>query len=643
MVGQISSPLLKQLKLLRCTHTHFVNMLITTRLSAIKHLPDKENMINKVWRNSVILLLLYIKIPRLLETTFSTHVSRPKNSWTTFLDKLNSCNLTNLNTLPTHLFQILLQELTSKEKDYKPFWTPAYTALSEKLLLPIEIDSADSVSNSCKSLLKKQEAKLPFLTTTEIKVQNKNSLKTYFQLSTSTVVGKWEKEVTKQNLLKSLKVKLKVNVKQRKIFDEWLQTSNYVYNKTVSCINDGDPISFMDLRNKLVTANTKKNNIEYINLENNMRFYKEEKKKQLLLLAKIPKVSIECVTAVNLLVKTAEENYQAEKEKLRVVKKSLKSTKNEELREWETGTPKEIRAGAVNDVCKAYKTGFANLKLGHIKHFRLGFRRKQETNKCLLLPNTFIKNNDGILSIAPTFLKDVSKISMGKKTIKKHRNLVIEHDCRIVKQKNEYWVIIPIPVEISKKEKPINYCGIDPGTKTFMTCFGNNGCIEYKHNESVLQKLDRKINFLTDRRRVNRGRVYKKKINKLEKRKDSLVDELHWKTINSLLKRNDFIFYGDIKSHDIVKNGKNRTLNTSMNNLKFFKFKQRLLFKAIERGKKVFEVKEQYTTQTCSFCGSMYRPGLSRVYHCSKCKKSIGRDVNASKNILMKGIQTCLY
>ena len=444
-------------------------------------------------------------------------------------------------------------------------------------------------------------------------------------------------------MLKSLKVKLKVNVTQRKIFDEWFHTSNYVYNKTVSCINDGEPINFMNLRNKLVTANTKKNNIEYINLENNMKRFKEEKKKQLSLLQKIHKDDIDNITAVRLLINTAEENYQTEKEALRVVKKSLKSSKNEELRVWETETPKEIRAGAVNDVCKAYKTGFTNLKLGHIKHFRLGFRRKQETNKCLLLPHTFIKNNDGILSIAPTFFKDVSKISMGKKTIKKHRNLVIKHDCRIVKQKNKYWLIIPIPVKVSEKRKPVNYCGIDPGTKTFMTCFGNNGCIEYKHNESSLQKIDRKINFLTDRRRANRGRVCKKKINKLEKRKESLVDELHWKTINSLLKKNDFIFYGDIKSHDIVKNGKNRNLNTSMNNLKFIKFKQRLLFKSIERGKKVFEVKEQYTTQTCSFCGSMYRPGLSRVYHCRNCEKIIGRDVNAAKNILMKGIQSCLY
>ena len=121
------------------------------------------------------------------------------------------------------------------------------------------------------------------------------------------------------------------------------------------------------------------------------------------------------------------------------------------------------------------------------------------------------------------------------------------------------------------------------------------------------------------------------------------------KTVNGTLKccfqQHCFncLIYGDIKSHDIVKNGKNRTLNTSMNNLKFFKFKQRLLFKSIERGKKVLEVKEQYTTQTCSFCGSMYKPGLSRVYHCRNCEKNIGRDVNAAKNILMKGIQTCLY
>ena len=525
--------------------------------------------------------------------------------------------------------------LKPQNNDFIPFWNPTYDELTTKLLLPIEIDPEII-------LIQKKDVDKPFIYKKLIKVQDKNLDKTYFQLNESFIVEKWQDEVTPDNLLKSLKIKLKVNAKQRQIFNEWFNTSNYVYNKTISCVRDGGPINFMNLRNKLVTANTKKNNIEYVTLENNMKLYKEEKKNQQKNLIKIPKNELVNINAVNLLIQTAEEKYQEEKEKLKMIRKSLKSSKNEGIREWETNTPKEIRAGAVNDVCKAYKTAKTNLKLGHIKKFTLGFRKKKEENKCLLLPHSFIKNNDGKLSIIPSFMKDDSIISMGKKAIKKHRNLVIEHDCRLVKQKNVFWIIIPIPVEITEKKPPKNYCGIDPGVKTFMTSFGNNGCIEHKHNEKILQKLDKKISYLTDRRRTDRGRVTKKTINRLEIRKENLVDELHWKTINRLLKVNDFIFYGDIKSHDIVKNGKNRTLNTDMNNLKFFKFKQRLLFKAIERGKKVYETKEHYTTQTCSFCGSMYKPGLSRVYHCRNCEKSIGRDVNAAKNILMKGIVTYL-
>ena len=525
--------------------------------------------------------------------------------------------------------------LKPKDNDFIPFWNPSYDELTTKLLLPIEIDPEII-------LIQRNDVDKPFIYKKLIKVQDKILDKTYLQLNESAVVEKWQDEDTPDNLLKSLKIKLKINAKQRQMFNEWFNTSNYVYNKTISCIRDGETINFYNLRNKLVTANTKKNNIEYVTLENNMKLYKEEKKKQQKNLKTIPKNDIVNITAVNLLIQTAEEKYQEEKEKLRIEKRTMKSSKNDNIREWETNTPKEIRAGAVNDVCKAYKTANTNLKQGYIKKFTLGFRKKRDENKCLLLPHTYIKNNNGILSIAPSLLKDESKISMGKKTIKKHKKLEIKHDCRLVKQKNIFWVIIPISVEIMEKKPPLNYCGIDPGVKTFMTSFGNNGCIEHKHDERILRKLDKKISYLTDRRRTDRRRVTKRKINRIETRKANLIDELHWRTINRLLKMNDFIFYGDIKSHGIVKNGKNRNLNTDMNNLKFYKFKQRLLFKAIERGKKVYETKEHFTTQTCSFCGSMYKPGLSRVYECKNCKKNIGRDVNAAKNILMKGILTHL-
>ena len=435
-----------------------------------------------------------------------------------------------------------------------------------------------------------------------------------------------------------MKIRLKINRKQRDVFDGWLNTSNYVYNNTVKYTHEGAKINFMKLRDKLVTSNTKKDNVEYKLSEKRTEMLRARRKEHQKLLpnATYSAQKSEIKAAIDAL----ELEMQVEKQSLAVLKKDMKSSRNEGVHDWELETPKEIRAGAVNDVCKAYKTGFANLKLGNIRHFRLGFRKKSRPNKCLLLPKSLVKNVHGKINIAPTLLKESSSISMGKNTIKKHGDIVIDHDCRLVKQRNEYWLIVPVPMVVQPRKPPVNYCGIDPGVKTFMTAFGNKGCTEYKHNDAILRKLDGKIKMMKDARAPMRRRVLKRKINKVEKRKENLINELHWKTIHQLLKHNDFIFYGDIKSHDIVRNGKNRTLNTSMNNLKFFKFKERLIFKSVEMGKQIFETKEHFTTQTCSFCGNVYKPGLSRVYKCSSCMRNIGRDVNAAKNILMKGIVT---
>ena len=76
--------------------------------------------------------------------------------------------------------------------------------------------------------------------------------------------------------------------------------------------------------------------------------------------------------------------------------------------------------------------------------------------------------------------------------------------------------------------------------------------------------------------------------------------------------------------------------------MKFYQFKLRLQYKAALQGKKIVLVKENYTTKTCSFCGTRNDPGCSKIYKCSKCKREVGRDVNAAKNILMKGMIGCM-
>ena len=52
-----------------------------------------------------------------------------------------------------------------------------------------------------------------------------------------------------------------MNQQQRKIIDNWINTSNYVYNKTLEKINNGHVIN--SLRDLLVTDYTKKNSKEY--------------------------------------------------------------------------------------------------------------------------------------------------------------------------------------------------------------------------------------------------------------------------------------------------------------------------------------------------------------------------------------------
>lgn len=558
----------------------------------------------------------------------STLVSLQKNNWMILIDKLNSSKIEVQNTIHIHLLQMLLLELISREKDCRLYWTPAYKVISEKLLLPIEIDYQDLDTTSLNLLSKKEVEQSQSLMIKKTNLQNKNLPKTYYQLSTSTVVDKWEKEVIKETvpvLQKTLKVKLYLNKEQKTIIDEWINTSNYVYNKTIEFTKNSHKPNFFNLRDLLVTKNTKKNNTEYLAIEEIINNLKIQKKDKLLSDDKKKKI---------------EEQILEQKDILRNKAKELKSSKNSIINEWEYNTPKEIRAGAVNDVCKAYKTAFTNLRNGNIKSFNISYRKHYNKTKSALVPKNFLQinkiNDNTYIKIAPTFFKSDCNIKIGKKTKKKE--FVIESDSRIIKnQYNEYWLAVPITINKLKNVEMKNYCGIDPGLRTFMTTFGNQGVYEYKHKKILIDKLNKSIFYLKSLR-TRECNQKRKALNKRELKKINIVNELHWKTINHLIEQNDVLFYGNIKSHDIVKGGKNKTINQEFNDLKFYKFKERLLYKAKINNKLVFEVNEAYTSQCCSTCGTINKPGASKIYYCSCCNKSYDRDINAAKNILLKGI-----
>ena len=82
---------------------------------------------------------------------------------------------------------------------------------------------------------------------------------------------------------------------------------------------------------------------------------------------------------------------------------------------------------------------------------------------------------------------------------------------------------------------------------------------------------------------------------------------------------------------------RNPRYSRSISDASWSRFRQLLSYKAESAGMEVIEVNPQYTSMTCSECGSIQdMPVEIRIYDCKKCGMSKDRDYNASINILRK-------
>lgn len=642
---------------------------LTKQLSkAIEHLPDKEELAFRAFRNCVLTLFLIIRSPSFKKRIFSMHESLQPSKWTTFLDKLASSE--DLNILTISLLQTLLQELISRDEDFQPFWKPAFKATSERLLLPTGTDFVALGTTCSSSWSLKQEARSLFSKTVlePSKPMNKSLQKTYCPSSMSSLADKWGKEAMQtenKTNLKTLRIKLLPTKEQEKILNKYLDTSRYVYNHTLELIKKHKHRpNFQDLRDLLVTEETKKHLEEYKQYDGIIKKLRDMKKH-----AK-EQNDKDNVSKIEEQIKTIQ---QRRRDKM----KGFDSAKNIMIKDFETETPKDIRASAVQRCCDAYKSGFSNLRNGNIRSFNPEFKKKKEkeqsfevTPKLISIvknPPIYKKKNKEIeksknkkkeekefangtfIKLTPSVMDSFDtdcNIKISKNSQKKINSLNIDNNVDIKRIETSYYLYICVPWDHKKlsyiKERPNNQkvvSGVDLGLRTFATLHqGEDRIVEYNHRADLLKKLNRKLLILKDLSKVRHKQTKKKFLDRVDKKKVDLVDRLHWDLINDLLAENDIIYLGDIKSHNIVKGGKNSILNRDFNDLKFYKFKTRLLYKASVYGKTVNLVKEHNTTKTCSSCGEMnHNVGSSKTFHCSSCGLVTGRDMNACKNMKLKG------
>ena len=266
------------------------------------------------------------------------------------------------------------------------------------------------------------------------------------------------------------------------------------------------------------------------------------------------------------------------------------------------------------------------------------FKKKTDNNYSIELQPNQVSFTDNILKICPrSFNKDECYFNYGKYNKKKLKTLIIENNCKILKQYGRYYISIPYTLpDIAFKDNQDSYCGIDPGVRDFMTVFGNDGFSTYKMDNTKFKENNRDIYFMKKVKRIRKKSFFKR-----ERKKDNVITQVHYDTINDLLSRYNTIFYGDIKSHSIVKKSKNSRLNLDFSDIKFYQFKQRLIHKAEELGKRIFFINESYTSKTCSNCGFVDKKlGQKKTYSCKLCDQVMDRDLNAAKNMLMKGLES---
>lgn len=131
--------------------------------------------------------------------------------------------------------------------------------------------------------------------------------------------------------------------------------------------------------------------------------------------------------------------------------------------------------------------------------------------------------------------------------------------------------------------------------------------------------------------------VWLRKLNKLKNR----VKDLHHKLALWLCENYSVILIPRFQVLQMVKRGGRKLHVTTIRRMmawSHYSFRQLLKTKAeLYNGVRVVECYEPYTSKTCGQCGELNQTlGSSKLFKCKHCKYEADRDLNGTRNILLR-------
>jgi len=196
--------------------------------------------------------------------------------------------------------------------------------------------------------------------------------------------------------------------------------------------------------------------------------------------------------------------------------------------------------------------------------------------------------------------------------------------------------------------------GLDLGVAKFATLSDGTVFQLPESLEKKILKVKRKQRQLSRKRKGSKN--FKKSSRKLARahlKVRNIRKDMHHK-IALQLSENQAVVVEDLKISNMSKSAKGTLenpgtnvaaksgLNRSILQQGWFQFINILDYKLARNGNRLIKINPQYTSQTCSHCGSVSKDNrkTQETFKCLECGYSNNADVNAAKNILRLGLET---
>ena len=311
---------------------------------------------------------------------------------------------------------------------------------------------------------------------------------------------------------------------------------------------------------------------------------------------------------------------------------------------------------------------------------------KKQKKICLFLGHTKTFVNDDKI------MNEILKFN-AKHFNKKLKVENINSDCRLKydKKLNKFYLCVPTFIPTKKINEREKFCALDPGERIFQTFYGEKTCgtigdmvrtkiLMIRNKIGRLQRILSKKKNRRNKRLKHRQKIIKR-IRKFYKKITNIVENLHNHAALFLCKNYERILIPNFETSKMISDHISLTKNKARNeaakkmrnpfsqrnikrreeknlppvvppkkgilkgSVKFvlqmeshYKFRQHLINKCEEYGCKIDVVTEDYTSKTCGNCGNMSENYSDRIKYCPHCKIKINRDINGSRNILIKNI-----